>query len=56
MSRDPFLDWVCKTDLHYRVEWLRIHYVAFIKIPVVRSRPLGFTSHTNTLLLPKVGD
>jgi hypothetical protein len=34
----------------------RIHYVAFTMIPLLSSRPLGFASRTNTLLLPKVGD
>jgi hypothetical protein len=32
------------------------HYVAFIKILLVYSCPLGFASRTNTVLLPKVGD
>jgi hypothetical protein len=31
------------------------HYVAFTKIPLVCSCTLGFASHTNTILLPKVG-
>jgi hypothetical protein len=29
------------------------HYVAFIKILLMCSRPLGFASCTNTVLLPK---
>jgi hypothetical protein len=31
------------------------HYAAFTKIPLVCSRLLGFTSRTNTVLLPKRG-
>jgi hypothetical protein len=29
------------------------HYVAFTKIHLVYSHPLGFVGHTNTVLLPK---
>jgi hypothetical protein len=29
------------------------HYVAFTKILLVCSRPLGFASRTNTVMLPK---
>jgi hypothetical protein len=32
------------------------HYVAFTKILLVCSRPLGFASRTNTIFLPKGGD
>jgi hypothetical protein len=30
-----------RPDLHYQGEWPGIHYVAFTKIPMVCSRPLG---------------
>jgi hypothetical protein len=56
MSRDPFLAYVVQTDLHYRGEWPGIHNVTFTKIPLVCSCSLGFASHTNTVLLPKVDD
>jgi hypothetical protein len=55
MSRDPFIGFA-RLDLHYRGEWPGIHYVAFTKIPLLCSCSLGFTSRTNTILLPKVGD
>jgi hypothetical protein len=29
------------------------HYIAFTKISLVYSRPLGFSSRTNIVLLPK---
>jgi hypothetical protein len=32
------------------------HYIAFTKILLVCSRPLGFASRTNIVLLTKVGD
>jgi hypothetical protein len=32
------------------------HYIAFTKILLVCSCPLGFASRTNTVLLSKVGD
>jgi hypothetical protein len=41
---------------HYLGDLAGYHYVAFTKIPLVCSCPLGFASHTNTVLLPKVGD
>jgi hypothetical protein len=44
------------TYLHYRGEWLGIHYVAFTKIPLLYSHPLCLAGHTNTILLPKGGD
>jgi hypothetical protein len=56
MSRDPFLPRVNQTLKHYQGESARFHYVAFTKILLVCSRPLGFASRTNTVLLPKVGD
>jgi hypothetical protein len=56
MSCDPFLPRVDQTLKPYQGESARFHYVAFTKIPLLYSCSLGFTSHTNTLLLPKVGD
>jgi hypothetical protein len=41
---------------HYLGGLAGYHYVAFTKIPLVCSCSLGFTSRTNTVLLPKVGD
>jgi hypothetical protein len=41
---------------HYLGGLAGYHYVAFTKIPLVCSCPLGFTSRTNIVLLPKVGD
>jgi hypothetical protein len=55
-SHDPFLPWVDQTLKHYQGESARFHDVAFTKIPLVCSFPLGFTNRTNTVLLPKVGD
>jgi hypothetical protein len=55
-SRDPFLPRVDQTLKHYQGESTRFHYVAFTKILLVCSRPLGFAGRTNTVLLPKVGD
>jgi hypothetical protein len=55
-SHDPFLPWVDQTLKHYQGELARFHYVAFTKILMVCSCLLGFTSRTNTVLLPKVGD
>jgi hypothetical protein len=52
----PFQPRFARLDLHYRGEWLGIHYIAFSKILLICSRLLGFTTHTNTVLLPKVGD
>jgi hypothetical protein len=51
----PFQPGFARPDLHYRGEWLGIHYVAFTNILLVCSRPLGFTSHTNTVLLRVLG-
>jgi hypothetical protein len=48
----PFQLGLYRPDLHYRGEWLGIHYVAFTKIPRGYSRPLGFSSLINTVLLP----
>jgi hypothetical protein len=45
-----------QTLKHYQGESVRFHYVAFTKIPLVRSCLLGFASRTNTVLLPKMGD
>jgi hypothetical protein len=44
---------VVQTLKHYQGESTRFRYVAFTKIPLVCSRPLGFASRTNTVLLPK---
>jgi hypothetical protein len=41
---------------HYLGGLAWYQYVAFMKIPLVCSCSLGFASHTNTVLLPKVGD
>jgi hypothetical protein len=41
---------------HYLGDLVGYHYVAFTKIPLVCSCPLGFASRTNTVLLPKLGD
>jgi hypothetical protein len=41
---------------HYLGGLAGYHYVAFTNIPLVCSIPLGFASHTNTILLLKVGD
>jgi hypothetical protein len=41
-------------DLHYRGEWLGIHYIAFTETPLVHSYSLGFASRTNIVHLPKV--
>jgi hypothetical protein len=38
----PSLVWACKTLIHSRGEWPRIHYEAFTKIPWGCSCPLGF--------------
>jgi hypothetical protein len=40
---------------HYLGDLAVYHYVAFTKILLVCSCSLGFVSHTNTILLPKVG-
>jgi hypothetical protein len=53
-SRDPFFPQVDQTLKHFQGESTRFHYVAFTKFLLVSNRPLGFTSHTNTVLLPKV--
>jgi hypothetical protein len=55
-SHDPFFPQVDQTLKHYQGELARFHYVAFTKIPLVCSCPLGFAYRTNTVLLPKVGD
>jgi hypothetical protein len=55
-SRDPFLPQADQTLKHYQGESARFHYIPFTKIPMVCSCPLGFDSHTNIVLLPKVGD
>jgi hypothetical protein len=39
---------------HYLGDLAKYHYIAFTKIPMVCSRPLGFASRANTILLPKV--
>jgi hypothetical protein len=52
----PFQPGLYIPDLHYRGEWPGIHYVAFTKTPLVHSCSLGFTSRTNAVHLPKVGD
>jgi hypothetical protein len=52
----PFWPGLYRPDLHYRGEWPGIHYVAFTKTPLVHSCSLGFTSRTNAVHLPKVGD
>jgi hypothetical protein len=41
---------------HYLGGLARYNYVAFTKIPLVCSCSLGFASHTNKVLLPKMGD
>jgi hypothetical protein len=41
---------------HYLGGLTGYHYVAFTKIPLVCSCPLGFASRTNTILLPTVDD
>jgi hypothetical protein len=41
---------------HYLGDLAGYHYVAFTKILLVCSCPLGFASRINTVLLPKVGD
>jgi hypothetical protein len=53
MSRDPFLPWVDQTLKQSQGELERSHYIAFTKIHLVYSRPLGFASRTNIVLLPK---
>jgi hypothetical protein len=52
----PFQPGFARPDLQNRGKWPRIHYVAFTKIPLVCSRPLGFVSRTNLVILPKVDD
>jgi hypothetical protein len=52
-SRDPFFPQVDQTLKHSQGESARFHYVAFTKILLVCSHPLGFASHANTLLLPE---
>jgi hypothetical protein len=51
-SRDPFLPRVDQTLKHCQGELARFHYVAFTKIPIGHSHPLGFSSLINTILLP----
>jgi hypothetical protein len=41
---------------HYLGGLAGYHYIAFTKIPLICGSSLGFTSHTNTILLPKLGD
>jgi hypothetical protein len=41
---------------HYLGGLAGYHYVAFTKTPLVHSYSLGFTSRTNIVHLPKVGD
>jgi hypothetical protein len=53
MSHDPFLPRVDQTLKHSQGESARFYYVAFTKIHMLCSRPLGFASRTNTVLLPK---
>jgi hypothetical protein len=48
----PFQPGLYRPDLHYRGEWPGIHYVAFTKNIRGHSRPLGFSSLINTVLLP----
>jgi hypothetical protein len=48
----PFQPGLSRPNLHYQGEWPGIHYVAFTKIPRGHSRPLGFSSLINTILLP----
>jgi hypothetical protein len=52
----PFHPGFARPVLHYRGEWLGIHDVAFTKIPLVCSCPLGFVSRTNIVVLTKMGD
>jgi hypothetical protein len=56
MSHDPFLPRVDQTLKHFQGKPTRFHYVAFTKILLVCSRPLGFASRTNAILLPKGSD
>jgi hypothetical protein len=56
MSRDPFLPRVDQILKHYQGESVRFHYVAFTKTPLVHSCSLGFSSRTNTVLLPNLGN
>jgi hypothetical protein len=56
MSHDPFLPQVDQILKHYQGKSTRFNYVAFTKIILVCSSPLGFASRTNTLLPTKVGD
>jgi hypothetical protein len=55
-SLDPFLPRVDQNIKHYQGELARFHYVAFTKIPLVCSCPLGFSSCTNIVLLTEVSD
>jgi hypothetical protein len=41
---------------HFLDDLAWYHYIAFTKILLVYSCPLGFASRTNTVLLPKVSD
>jgi hypothetical protein len=47
-SRDLILPRVDQTIKHFQGESVRFHYVAFTKILLVCSRPLGFISRKTT--------
>jgi hypothetical protein len=55
-SRDPFMPRLDQTLKHYQGESAKFHYIAFTKTPLMHSCSLGFTSRTNAVHLPKVGD
>jgi hypothetical protein len=53
-SRDSRSSWgSCVPIDHFQGDLVGSHYVAFTKIPRGHSRPLGFSSLINTVLLPK---